>query len=501
MRELSACLTEPGCSAHLRPAQAVALRELYCERGLFAPMRVGAGKTLVSLLAAPMLGARRPLLVVRGEDRDKTIADFARYRSAGWRVQLPRLATYSLLGHPRHADDLPEMRPDLIIMDEAHKVANLGGTAAWRLDRYIRDEGPAVAVMSGSMVGSNLMDYWHLLRWALRDRAPVPALVSEAERWAEAVDADVPLFRRRQPDALGLDRIPGGFHSWLLESCGVVPTSEECGVPLTIRLWSPPLPPALVKLAAEVADTGLRPDGELLGDWGRPDCVSQIAGAGFYYIWDPLPPDWWLLPRKRWYAYTREILAERIPAFDSCARIANAIEHDADVPALELGRQLLADWRAVKARFEPNNVPIWVDDTPLRQAANAPGGTILWTRHTAAGERLAELGIRWYPGGTNAETAPYGRTIACQISAQGTGKNLQHGWHRNRVLTPMAKDKLWEQLIGRTHRPGQTNPVDVEIAARVPYHHEVIKRVRDESARVSANNGYPQKLHQAAWAA
>ena len=120
VRELSACLTEPGCSAHLRPAQAVALRELYCERGLFAPMRVGAGKTLVSLLAAPMLGARRPLLVVRGEDRDKTIADFARYRSAGWRVQLPRLATYSLLGHPRHADDLPEMRPDLIIMDEAH---------------------------------------------------------------------------------------------------------------------------------------------------------------------------------------------------------------------------------------------------------------------------------------------------------------------------------------------------------------------------------------------
>jgi hypothetical protein len=47
------------------------------------------------------------------------------------------------------------------------------------------------------------------------------------------------------------------------------------------------------------------------------------------------------------------------------------------------------------------------------------------------------------------------RFIICSIKAHGTGKNLQHGWSNNIVLYPPANGSIWEQLIGRTHRPGQ----------------------------------------------
>ena len=104
-------------------------------------------------------------------------------------------------------------------------------------------------------------------------------------------------------------------------------------------------------------------------------------------------------------------------------------------------------------------MPIWLDDSPLRQAADAPAGTLIWTRHVSAGQRLAQLGVPYYGGGSNPEHAPHGTTIAVSVEAHGTGFNLQHGWSRNRVLVPMASAELWEQLTGRTHRQGDRDKV------------------------------------------
>lgn len=499
VRELSAFLREPWSTATLRPAQASALRELYARRGLFAPMRVGAGKTLVTLLAPVLLGLEgQSMLVVRGSDRDKTRSDYVAYKRSGWRVSMPALTTYAALGHPKHADDLPQAMPRLLMADEAHKLFNLGGTAAWRVERYVEEHKPIFAALSGTLIEDELMRYWHLLKWALGESAPVPLMRSEAEDWALRLDASVPLFSRR---SLGpLERIPGGFHQWLRESVGVVPTSEDCAAPLTIRWWRFELPSRLRELIASVAETGLRPDGEPLDEWGAPDCISQLAGGGFFYVWDPLPPDRWRYPRKRWYAYVRRVLDMRIPEYDSRARIANALDADKPVPGATEGRALLAEWRKVADTYEPSPVPVWIDDTPLRAAADCPDGTIVWTRHRAAGERLAQMGVPWYPGGTNAEDAPHGRTIACQISAQGTGKNLQYGWHRNRVLTPMASARGWEQVIGRTHRPPQRRPVEFEIIDTALYHREVMRRVRASARVISENNGYKQKIIAAEWA-
>jgi hypothetical protein len=40
------------------------------------------------------------------------------------------------------------------------------------------------------------------------------------------------------------------------------------------------------------------------------------------------------------------------------------------------------------------------------------------------------------------------------LSAHGTGKNLQ-AWSNQVLIHPLAHPSTWEQLLARTHRPGQ----------------------------------------------
>lgn len=496
----SGALRRPGATCELRPRQCEALRDLYWRRGLFAPIRVGGGKTLITLLAALVMSAERPVLVVPGgATPDKTRADFTRYHAEGWRVTLPEIVTYNELGRDGGDERLLAARPDLLILDEAHKCRNLDAACTRKLRRAVESLRPIVAALSGTLITDQLMDYWHLLGWALGPGAPVPALQVEAEAWAKALDRRVGLLERMGLGALEL--LPGGFADWMRGTAGVVPTAGSgCHAAIEIRPWRPELPAVITGALAYVDETRCRPDGEPLDDWGIADVKAQLA-QGFYYVWDPLPPDWWLAPRRGWAMYERAVLDEHAPGLDSGGQLRAAIDRgDRAVPALQEGRELLEMWRGVRPRFEPNRVPVWLDDAPLRQAAQCEPGTLIWTRHRAVGERLQALGVPYWGAGTNPEHAPHGHTIAVSVSAHHQVFNLQHGWSRNLYPCPMAKAELWEQSIGRTHREGQAAPiVHVSIAAAIDYHESVIGRVFAEAGRISADSGFEQKLLAARW--
>lgn len=493
---LSMLLRKPGSSATLRPAQAEALVELVTLRGLVAPMRVGSGKTLVTMLAPTLLAAQRPLLLLPASLVDKTKREFAEY-FPDWHVRLPRIMTYESLGHPAHELDLVEAAPDLLMLDEAHRARNLDAACTRRIKRY-RDANPdtVVACLSGTLITDALMDHWHYHTWALRHHAPVPLRHSDAERWAKAVDKGVPIMQRVDPGPLA--QLPGGFHEWLRTSRGIVPSAgKNCDASIELSRWRPTLPPALRETIEATARSAMRPDGELLDEWELPDCLCQLA-QGFYYRWDPEPPRAWLVPRRAWRAYVRAVLDEQLDGFDSESQVVSALDGHGDPPAASEGRYLLAAWRAVRDTFEPNPVPVWLDDAPLRQAADRRERTLIWTRHRAAGERIATLGVPWYPGGTNPEPAA-GKTIALSIGAHGTGKNLQ-AWHRNLVLVPPADPDIWEQLIGRTHRAGQrSDVVYVEVIDAIEYHGEVLRRARSSARATSKASGFDQKLVEATW--
>lgn len=491
-------LNDDGEPNMLRPEQASALRELLEVGGLFAPMRVGSGKTLVTLLAATLLLSKRPVLLIPANLRDKTRRDFAQYHR-DWAVRLPEIISYTELGHPRNETLLLDKAPDLLMLDEAHHTRNLDAAVTRRVKRAIVALAPVVAVLSGTLITDKLMDSHHHAVWSLNERAPVPMTAAAAERWSQAVDREVGLLKRVGEGAL--ETLPGGFHEWMRGSRGVVPTAgQDCDAAIEISSWTAALNGEARGLIEQVQRSGMRPDGELLDEWELPDCLCQLA-LRFYYVWDPMPPDWWLRPRRAFRAYVRAILDEHLEGFDSESQVVTALDNDGSVPYANEGRQILAEWREVRDTFVPNMVPVWLGSDVLEQVARDAGpGCLIWTRYRAVGHALEKLGVPYYGGGTNPESAPRGSTIACSINAHGTGKNLQHGWHRSLVLTPMANADAWEQLIGRTHRKGQkADCVGVRVNMSIPYHADVLSRVRTEAKRISKASGFEHKLCLADW--
>lgn len=493
----------------LRQRQAEALRELVDCRGLFAPMRVGSGKTLVTLLAGHVLFGSRPcvvVLMVPASCVDKTRDEFALYFKA-WRVRMPYVLSYETLGHPDHEHDLLKLRPDLLILDEAHKSRNKDASTTRRIRRCVELVNPIVMALSGTLITDHLMDYHHHALWSLRGNAPVPAIEAEAERWAAAVDKDVPLLERAGEGALVT--LPGGFHAFMRSRRGVMPTpGSDCNAAIEISRWRPTLPQALRDAITMTEASGLRPDGELLDPMRIADCLCELA-QGFYNVWDPMPPAWWLDPRRAYFGYERDITARHLDGFDSPEHVRRGLDRfvhggrDGPIPPDAAdGARLLAAWRDAKKRLpKPPTVPVWIDDSPIRECVDTvKRGTVIWTRRRAAGEKLASLGVPYYGAATNASTHRGNGTIACSIAAQGTGKNLQYKWHRARVIHPPANPEGWEQLIGRFHREGQrADAVYFEIIDAIDYHREAMSRVRGRAHTVSEHSGFEQKLVAATW--
>ena len=474
---------DQGRPNRLRPGQVTALRELYDLGGMVGPIPVGEGKTLITLLAPTLLKAQRPVLIVPASLREKTRRDFHDY-SRNWKVRLPTILSYTEMALADRERRLFELLPDLLMLDEADGIRNYDNACARRIERYVHTHRPVFAALSGTLLTDQLADYQHHTAWALWERAPVPLARGLVDRWQ--------------------DDPPPGYHDMVREVRGVVPLAGSgCGASIQISTWSPTLPGEIKDLISEVTETKMRPDGEPLDDWSLPDCLSQLV-MGYYLVWDPLPPTWWLQPRRAWWAYVRAVLEERIEGFDTSGQIIASLDEESPTrrpPAMHEGRILLAAWRAVEEQFTPNPKPVWISDDPIKQAIKRAGkGCLIWTKHTAEGEAMQRLGVAHYGGGTSPELARPGDTISVSLPAHHRGCNLQRGWSRNLILAPPADARIWEQLIGRTHRQGQTaSCVDVEIVSAIPYHEDVLQRARAQAVRIGRASGFPQKISLADW--
>jgi hypothetical protein len=321
---LSELLRTPTGTMQFRPLQALALSEIWQCGGGFLPLDVGEGKTLISLLSAYVLEARTPLLLLPAHLIQKTARDRDEL-SAHWRIPNNiRLMSYQMLGTVQAAAELDVYEPDLIIADESQKLKNRDAAVTRRVERYmLRHPSTRFVAMTGTIMRKSLRDFAHILRWCLKDKAPVPLRDDEVDEWAGALDETLDEFSRTQPGALlkfadtrtGDDVLDArrGFRNRLRETPGVVcsaegGTSVEASIKISAVRYdvSPVTEEHFRKLRGDETDRlnypgWVTPDG---WDLEQPVDVWRHAkelALGFHSIWDPRPPTWWSEPRSAWF--------------------------------------------------------------------------------------------------------------------------------------------------------------------------------------------------------
>lgn len=473
----------------LRPAQALALHDAGVYGGLFAPLGVGEGKTLLSLLLPVVLGAQRPMLLLPANLIEKTLREQELF-SKHWRIPTSiRPFSYDMLGRVQAADELDNYLPDFLGCDEVHRLKNRRAAVTRRVARYMyRHPRTRFAAMSGTVMRRSIRDFAHIIRWCLKTGAPVPVTNEELDEWAEALDDGVdPLARRRagallelctheeraQPEHVAARH---GFRRRLNETPGVVSTigeGERVDCSIYVRGLQYDVEPVTEANLARLRATMQTPD-----DWQLMTaaegwaCAQQLA-LGLHYIWDPRPPDDWRAARKAWNQFVRATLTHS-RTYDSELQVANACDSG------RLDATALNAWRAVRPSYTPCVKALWHDSSALdacQKWMQSPG--IVWTEHAFfAAELSRRTGVPYYGAkghtitGEYVEDADPKRPAIVSIDANREGKNLQGIWSRNLLVCPPSGADWWEQVIGRTHRPGQTADeviVDVLLGCRENY--------------------------------
>lgn len=499
----------------LRPVQALALYELMVEGGLFGPMGVGTGKTLVTMLAAVVSDARRPLLLLPAALLQKTEHERAELMKH-WRVSTStRLMSYQMLGRENAAKALELYMPDLIIADEVHKLKNKKAAVTRRVARYMADyPETSFVALSGTVIKNSLRDFAHILRWCLGgEAAPIPQTEGETEEWADALDERVQPLQRLKPGVLvklaksedivedDLATARRAFRRRLVETPGVVASLNaeqvDCSLVIEGKTYS-------VNDATEANFERLRNAWETPDGWALSEAVevwrhAKELAIGLHYVWDPRPPEEWLAARRAWAKFVRDELSSS-RTLDSEKQVRTAVEEgelDDD------GR--LSAWKAIEPSFVINSKPIWHDDSVLDlcTAWMKREKGIVWVEHTFFGRELSRRTGVPYFGQNGRDTK--GREIdkdptvtgpvIASIAACGTGKNLQYKWAKNLITSCPSGGDVLEQLLGRTHRPGQeADEVTVDILVGCVEHLAAWESSRAEARMSQDMLGQPQKV-------
>lgn len=557
---MTAFLKKPDGKQCLRPIQAWALAEAAQRGGLLAPITIGGGKTLLGLLM-PMVMPRceRAVLLIPPSLKAQLLLHDWDFYGQHWR--LPNLndgkerhrdgrptlwvVTYNEISSPKNPVYLEQMKPDLVLADECHKLR--GATTTSRGRRFIQyfADHPETRFCgwSGTLTSRSVKDYAHLAQIALDVGSPLPLEASEVDDWAMALD---PTEYNFDPGELKRLCVPGegvrqGFCRRLVDTAGVVASgASELSTTLTFyERKAPPVPVEILKDLRELRrdpDMGgwKRPDGEELPDIMRVQACARELAQGMYMRWkfprnEPLPVrEYWFARRQDFNRELREKLKAPVPYLDSpnlciraairwyeggcpvCHREAEAPHDDGCSGAVT--RPLWPSfcwpaWHKAKDTVEHTTEVVWVDDYLMNDAVawgrEAPG--IVWVEHPAVGERIAQLsGFKYFGGGEQASIdilkEDGSKTIICSIRARSEGLNLQHAFWRNLIVAPPADAALIEQAVGRTHRSGQVKDgVVVFWYLHTSEMSDALDKARNRAEYIHTTLGSAQKLVYGDW--
>lgn len=537
--ELSRQLRTPAGNWDVRPIQAEVLCAVAEHEGSFASVGVGGGKTLVSFLAGTVSDCHLVVVIVPAKLREKTRRNFAELSGKFINTSFHHVISAEELGLRDGLERLTEYGdPDMIVIDECHKFKNGKAARTRKLLRYLkkRREDRQVCkllAMSGTITSRGIKDFAHLLEEALGAyQSPLPLDPKELNKWARVVDPQVEsrcnpgpfIHKLKYLNKEGLDyRVANAgdyrelVHWRIFETPGAIKLPGTAfGGPIELEfLDTGPLGQEIDEMLARLIEDRIQPNGDecFPGDIYRH---TRCLCLGFWYDFDPPPPEHWKTARRIWRSYCRAVLEQEIPGLDSEFLVANAVTRGYyylpddpervkypidDGGALERWREVKGDYDADK-----NRVARWVTDSILREIVkgadvlNTP--QLVWSDFRAVGEKLHELfGLPYYANkGLNAEKGhimdcPGDVSPVLSVEANSEGFDLQDRWNRALYLTPMQGAQPWEQTIGRIHRPGQLQD---QVELKVVANHRKLRDAFDVAVKrteyVQTMQGAPQKL-------
>lgn len=472
---ITAWLRTPEGTMILRDVQALALSEAHDHRGAFFPMGVGAGKTLVSLLVAVVLGARAPILLVPAA-RVKRTTYLAREYAKHFRIPVfLRVLSYQILGRESGAQLLERYRPDLIIPDECHKLKNRKAAVTKRVHRYFSRYPETMCVaMSGTISKRSLHDFAHIIRWCLKGNTPLPEHWNELESWASAIDERPRALQRYHPgvllklaaseDVVAYDDYATarkGFRRRLIETPGVVATTEQgCDASLSIS-------GQLIETSERMAPHWevLRSMWELPDGWPLSDGFQVWASArqfarGFFYRPEPRPEPEWMAAKKAWASFCREVLRDNRRELDSELQVARACANHSEW----YGDEEYKAWIAIRDTFKYNQVTEWLDDTCMQAALDwlERCGGLVFSEQVAFGRTLAMLSGVPYFGrkgltdqGLHIEDHTGPAILSLNSNKEGCNLQYRPEWRQALMVLWPPNGEASEQVLGRMHRDGQ----------------------------------------------
>lgn len=537
--------------ASLWPLQSAALLEAERRRGLWAPIAVGGGKTLLVLLLPRAFNARRALILVPAQTRDQLLdVDVPRLRRH-FHLPLERIAAVAsyetLSDRKKGAHLLDTVEPDAVICDEAHKVSNYRSARGFRFYKFLGPRGDVPFAALTGTPGELIERYCDLVEFALRTHTPVPTRRSGAlEDFAAALDPDVedrlapgalleafaqcgtcgrPGFGAHEGEVWCEEHLPEGatssdattlarvgFQRRVAETEGVVGSSaSECGANLVIRARRPEVPAEVAEALRTLSNTWC------IGDEEIEDATvfsrhARTLSLGFWMRWRWPEVDGivqkdheWLGARRDYMRAQREFLGHRRkPGLDSPALLVEAIERgDREVSDLA---PIWHAWDAVRRRWWPHppTEAVWISDFAIgdvftwadeRRAAGENG--IVWYEHIPFGDMLRRLGFPTHGAGENREVLaldPKTTPVVALSYAHATGKNLQR-YSRALFAYPSSGSTKWEQAIGREHRAGQrADEVVVDVLAHLWPLEQAFHTARGRARAVWLTQGTKQKI-------
>lgn len=444
--------------------------------GLFG-LDVGAGKTLLGMLAPKVLGCEgRALLLTMPSLVEQTKAHNAEWSERYYPCVPPEVVSYTTLSGRKGQGLLERIRPRLIICDEAHTLGNMQSARTKRFLRFAHmtfregEEPCRFVFMSGSFLKRSIHEIAHLAALALVAGSPLPVGGREIYDWAPVLDLDGeptpqqllgmrPLVTWAGEAARNQQAYRRAFRKRVLSTPGVVWSSDgSCDQPLEVSAWQVERTPKTEAALKQLGEAWELPDGTPLVSGSEVYRHAHTLPYGFYLAWDwdavgGLDEEW-DEARRAWAREVRAYLTySDNPLIDSESYVLEAAEKRT-LPS----RMLRAwdAWCAVSDRPRPPTTTRVHDIAQLGKLVAAvkqlPDDTLVWTSTPQMAEFLP---LPYHGAGSR---PPEGGKALVSSAVHGTGWNGQH-YHRSLVLQPESGAGWWQQLLGRTHRGGQTRPV------------------------------------------